>query len=314
MIFVEDWGAGYGSPYIVDAGFEESADQVGRLVEDGDDLRLHTPPKPSDDKTIAFVDGIRRAEAWLYRSETTGESARGLAGAFAVGAVVVGRGAPAVYAHEHVEHLAIWGSGFAGPTLIAPGGWTWASRSVPSSDPDAPLEHFQRAMRTQEGLLASQLAEKEEGLVIIDGPLDYVTARQALVIGHVKTHRRAFLPAEIHARIPALRLAERTSVFALEDRYSCYLRIAETGPFAGPWSGIVRLHLPGHAGLDTAVALADAATCRLPTFAGVPHRDPRAPQNLQPIGALESHLRRLMGDVGLATRAVRDAVRAQRAA
>jgi hypothetical protein len=313
MIFVEDWGAGYGSPYVVDVEFEETADQVGRLVEDGEDLRAHAPAKQGEETRIAFVDGIRRAEAWLYRMETNGDSARGLAGAFAVGAVVIRPGAHAEYADEHVQHLAIWGSGFAGPTLRAAGGWVWTSRSIPSSEADAPLETLQKAMRTHEGILASQLAE-EEGLVIIDGPLDYVTAREALVIGHVKTHRRAFLPATMHARIPALKVAERTSIFELEDRYSCYVRIAEVGPFAGPWSGIVRLHLPGHAGLDAAIGLADIATSRLPTFAGVPHRDPRAPQNLQPIGALESHLRRLMGDVALATRAVRDAVRTERAA
>ena len=48
----------------------------------------------------------------------------------------------------------------------------------------------------------------------------------------------------------------------------------------------------------------------VPRFAGVPHRDPRAPQNLQPIGALETHLRHLLGHPGLATRAVREAVAA----
>jgi hypothetical protein len=313
MIFVEDWGAGYGSPYVVDSQFEETAEQVGRLVEDGDELCPHASPKCLEESNVAFVDGIRRAEAWLYRMEADGDAARGLAGAFAVGAVVIRPGEHAEYAHEHIEHIAIWGSGFAGPSLQAAGGWQWSSVSVPSAEPDAPLDHLQNAMRTQEGILASRLAV-EEGLVIIDGPLDYVTSRNALVVGHVKTHRRAFLPPAIHARIPMLKLGERTSLFELEDRYSCYLRIAEAGPFAGPWSGIVRLHLPGHAGLDAAIALADTASSRLPAFAGVPHRDPRAPQNLQPIGALESHLRRLMGDVGLATRAVRDAVRAGRAA
>ena len=34
----------------------------------------------------------------------------------------------------------------------------------------------------------------------------------------------------------------------------------------------------------------------LPGFASSPIRDPRAPQNLYPIGALEDHLRRRMGD------------------
>jgi len=52
----------------------------------------------------------------------------------------------------------------------------------------------------------------------------------------------------------------------------------------------------------------DQAAAILPRYAGVAHRDPRAPQNLQPVGALEAHLRHLLGDPGLAYRAVREAV------
>jgi hypothetical protein len=308
MIFVEDWGAGYGSPYVVDLEFEKDAVPDGNLVEDGADLRPHLPTANDDTKSVAFVDGIRRAEAWLYRLEESGDSARGLAAAYAVGAVLTH---PARFAHferEQITRLAIWGNGFAGPTLATAGGWTWTSRSIPSFDPDAPLDELQIAMRAAEGRLAETLAANDDTLVIIDGPLDYITSRDANVVGHVKTHHRAFLPAELHARIPDLPLGARSSIFELKERYSCYLRIASPGPFSGPWSGIVRLHLPGHAGLEGAVALADATASRLPAYAGVPHRDPRAPQNLQPIGALESHLRHLMGDATLATRAVRDAV------
>jgi hypothetical protein len=39
-----------------------------------------------------------------------------------------------------------------------------------------------------------------------------------------------------------------------------------------------------------------------------PHIDPRAPQNLVPIGALERELRHRMGDPGLVYRALRLAV------
>ncbi len=44
-----------------------------------------------------------------------------------------------------------------------------------------------------------------------------------------------------------------------------------------------------------------AITGLLPRFAGVRHRDPRAPQNLQPVGALEKHLRHLLGPADYAT-------------
>jgi hypothetical protein len=60
-----------------------------------------------------------------------------------------------------------------------------------------------------------------------------------------------------------------------------------------------------------AATVADEVAATIPRYAGVPHRDPRAPQNLQPIGALETHLRHLLGDPGLAYRAVREAVAAR---
>ena len=77
---------------------------------------------------------------------------------------------------------------------------------------------------------------------------------------------------------------------------------------SGPWSGVVRLELPQSAGLRECAERASAVTGLLPRFAGVRHRDPRAPQNLQPVGALEKHLRHLLGSAGYAARAVRDAV------
>jgi len=75
-----------------------------------------------------------------------------------------------------------------------------------------------------------------------------------------------------------------------------------------PWAGIVRLEMPASAGLGTAAAQADVLAVALLRFAGVAHRDPRAPQNLQPVGALEKHLRALLGPSGLATRAIRESV------
>jgi len=42
--------------------------------------------------------------------------------------------------------------------------------------------------------------------------------------------------------------------------------------------------------------MADLATASLPRFASSRHRDPRAPQNLYPIGGLERELRRRSGD------------------
>jgi hypothetical protein len=61
-------------------------------------------------------------------------------------------------------------------------------------------------------------------------------------------------------------------------------------------AGLLRLETS--AGLDrpAVVALADLSARTLPRFASDPVRDPRAPQNLYPVGALEGRLRHLLGD------------------
>ena len=165
-------------------------------------------------------------------------------------------------------------------------------------------------MREEEGRLAEDLCEAGY-LVVVDGPLNFVRSRDLPVVGYVKTHYRALLPPEHHARIPELQAGERCSLFRLgQDRYSCYLRLAAPGETSSPWYGIVRLEMPQSPGLAAAIAVADSVAATVPPYAGVSHRDPRAPQNLQPIGALERHIRHLLGHAGLATRAVREAVQA----
>jgi hypothetical protein len=51
-------------------------------------------------------------------------------------------------------------------------------------------------------------------------------------------------------------------------------------------------------------------TATLPRYASARHKDPRAPQNLYPIGGLERELRRRLGDKELAIRALRSSAAA----
>ena len=47
-------------------------------------------------------------------------------------------------------------------------------------------------------------------------------------------------------------------------------------------------------------------THNLPRFASRPEHDPRAPQNLLPVGALEKRLRHELGDVAYIRRLIED--------
>ena len=305
-VFVEDWAASYGSPYLVQPDEPLRADV--ELVEDGDRLVAHPGVPPTREAEIAFVDGVRRGEASLYQHcSATGAVAHGVAGGHACGAVI-GDGRALCFGETRVRRLVIWGSGLTGALPSIHGGWSWVSASIAGSAPDAPLKELQTRMREDEGRLAEDLCERGY-LVVIDGPLNFVRSRELPVVGYVKTHYRALLPEEHHSLIPELRAGERTSLFRLgADRYSCYLRLTVRSATSSPWYGIVRLEVPQSSGLSAAVEVTNYVAGAIPRFAGVAHRDPRAPQNLQPIGALETHLRHLLGHAGLAARAVREAV------
>jgi hypothetical protein len=305
-IYVEDWAATYGSPYLVRS--DEAAPAEVHLVEDGSRLECH-PGRPGEQERMAFVDGVRRGDACLYQEDpASGELRRGLAGSHACGAVFTEPREVPVIERTQVSRLIVWGGGLSGGLPGQPGGWSWSVESIANTDPDAPLAELQERMRRAESLLAARLCA-EGFLTVLDGPLTFVRSSDQPMLGYIKTHHRPLLDPAAHRAVPALRAGERTSVFAVgADRYSCYLRLADAGEAAGPWAGIVRLEVPQAAGLDAAVDAMDRAAAALPRFAGVAHRDPRAPQNLQPVGALETRLRHLLGHPGLARRAVRGAV------
>lgn len=305
-VYVEDWAASYGPAYLVTP--DDAGSASAELVEDGPHLLPHdgVPPERGDG-AIAFVDGVRRGEATLWQEDSAGRSGRGVAGGHACGAVI-GDSATVAFGDGRVQRMVIWGSGMSGRLPAIRGGWSWATASVADGHPDAPLKELQIRMRQEEGRLAEQLCA-EGYLTVVDGPLNFVRSRDLPVVGFVKTHHRALLDPEHHRKIPTLGPGQRSSLFRLgQDRYSAYLRLAPVSATSSPWSGIVRIEIPQSAGLAAAISTADRIAGVIPRYAGVAHRDPRAPQNLQPVGALEKYLRHQLGSAALAVRAVREAV------
>jgi hypothetical protein len=90
-VFVEDWAASYGSPYLI---VPDGAETIGVLVEDGAAMIAHSPAAAAALlEPIAFVDGVRRGDASLYQADTTtGLLARGIAGSHGCGAVIINPG------------------------------------------------------------------------------------------------------------------------------------------------------------------------------------------------------------------------------
>jgi hypothetical protein len=146
-------------------------------------------------------------------------------------------------------------------------------------------------------------------IVVRDGPLNRLYGISTEVVGLVKSHHKTYLPVELHREVPSTltRPGQRTGLFRLRDEaLGCYLRLPTKGRVS-PWTGIVRIDVPASGGLERASDVADRVCALIPRYSGVAHIDPRAPANLQPIGALETRLRHLLGDPSGAIRAARGA-------
>ena len=299
-VWTEDWDPAYGTPATFEV--DDSAE-----VEQAEAGGGHVAPAAVQAVPLCFVDGRRRAELSLWAEHAaTGTRVPCLVGAYAVGAVTIRPGGPATYGGIRIGRLAIWGGGHTGD-VVAPGR-RWVSTSTTTLEPAELLAHLQDRMRAAEGVLALDAAALGWH-VVLDGPLNRIRSLHGLVTGYVKTHHRQILPDDAHALVPTLALGARTRIYAAgTDRYTCYTRVGYGGRGASPWGGIARLEFPSVAGIDAVAERATQLASVLGRYAGIAHRDPRAPVNLTPVRNLERHLSRLMGPVGLATRAARDAV------
>ena len=305
-VFCSEWAATYGNPYL-EAPTAPADTDVARIVEDDGVLRTHSVLN-APDTTLVFVDGVRRMEAYLT-AERSGTAVRGVSGAHGVGAVVCTPERVPMFERCASRRYLVWEGGRDLGLPPHPTGFVWEVDSI-APGADTPAEaRLQDLMRDAERVLAEDLTG-DDRLVVLDGPLNRVRTQGRRVVGYVKTHHRIPLDANGRAVVATLIAGQRTSLFLpRDDVYSAYIRLPSTRP-AGVWGATIRLEIPTHVGIRAAVELADLATALLPHYAGVGHIDPRAPQNLQPVAALERHLRHGLGDVALAVRATREAVTA----
>jgi hypothetical protein len=260
---------------------------------------------------VWFVDGVRRVEVRLIaETDTGGRRVPGLFGSFAVGAVRCEDRAE--FASHAVARAIVTGGGLVPDRVEVPCGadrLEFESATDPSDEPERPLLRLQDLMREREAALAAEVAGGGTELVLVDGPLSLRDPTRAPVVGVVKRFARRYLESEQEQLLALLEAGQRTPVFGLElpdqavERYAWYLRLV---PLRPPWhdhAGVVRCEVPAGIGIDAAVRLADTVTAMLPRFAGRP-TDPRAPQNLAPVGGLETWLRHRMGHPAIVRRAV----------
>jgi hypothetical protein len=312
----DPWAPEYGMGF--DVHVEEAPALADPFVETTDWSSPITP-EPARREPIWFVDGVRRVELRLLADEGQ-VRAPALFGSFAVGSVRCDE--RATFGEHRVERAVIAACGLTLTRIeVRTGSATlcYEPASEAKADPNAPLERLQALMRDAENAMAGRLAASGAGLVLVDGPLRLGDAVAGPVVGVIKRLVRRYLEPEHDALLALLGPGERTPLFGLVDQqgsvrgFSWYSRIVPMRPAWHDQAGIVRCEVRPAVGVEGAADLADRVTAALPGFAGRPG-DPRAPQNLAPVGGLETWLRHRMGHAGLIRRSLTDwLVRQQRA-
>jgi hypothetical protein len=298
------WAPEYGTAMQFDA--EEVSGADGR--EATTDPTIEGPwqavaPSGPVPGAVQIIDGVRRAEAHGMDEDADGAAVFGLFGSLAVGAVrLEPTGARLLdgsfrvarrYLQTGGEPVAREVSSGAASLRFAP---EIPDQAHTSNDLVAALN---RLMLDEEARLAESLSRDESTLTFVDGPLRLRAPGQR-VVGYIKRIHRWYLDPEHQLLLPRLRPGERTPLFRIveagHERTSWYLRLADLRTHFHPLAGLLRLEVPGPLPLADAAALADQSARVLPMLASSPVRDPRSPQNLIPVGALESALTHRLGD------------------
>ena len=259
----------------------------------------------------AFVDGVRRIEARVIAHEP-GKLIYGLFGTVGVGNVLR-TDHTARISSAFVHRYLILGSGKKKSEAVRVGGSNLAFDGFASgyNTPPDMVDELQNLMRIAEASLGQSLLASST-CVFVDGPLTYYSTSSQALVGIIKRIHRLYLPTEYLDLLALLEKGQRTPLFMIDDgkynRYSCYIRLTQPLPTEHPYAGLIRIEIRSSVGLETTLNLANFASQELPKFASSRIRDPRAPQNLLPIGALEDELKRRLGDALLIQRGIQQRI------
>jgi hypothetical protein len=298
------YGVAYGEEMTGDALHESTAELNLDLEVPADRWQPVTAndgdPVPS---TILFLDGVRRIDARVWLHTGDGQPEPGIAASYAAGLVCLN--GTARITDVTVERGLFTAAAEAADIDSRHARYVARKAAGPGMD-QLSLSLQQHLSETEIRLaLLFRAAHPDAGdLLFVDGPL---RGRSHLdrTIGYIKTHHTTYLPPPQAAVVSALRPGQRTPAFTMGTswrRNSWYLRLPGTS--GAPWAGVVRLECSADMPVREVRRLASLSAVLLPPLASSPHKDPRAPQNLVPIGGLERELRRRLGDQQLLFRSL----------
>lgn len=297
---LDPWTPTYESALQVEEEDAGGVPDVNHFVET-DDWRVIEPPRPDPlPSPVFFIDGVRRIDTGVV-DEADGGIAYGLLGSYAAGATVHRDGRADIYA-EHIARRVILGAGREHAPIHVPAGsltLQYDPASTPENSRSKVVAEIQVLMRKLEGDLGRDIAQQAE-LTFVDGPLTYLLPLEEPILGYVKTHARYYVGPDLIPVLNALTTGTRTPIFQFGTegvgRYSWYTRVGPKRAMDYSMAGVVRVEISSTVGAETAAKYADLSTAILPRFATTAAWDPRAPQNLYPVSALESRLHQRLGD------------------
>ena len=319
---LDPWAAEYNTAFHADTSAHTEKTNVNASFEVAQaDWHAIKPPESHilwDD--LLFLDGSRRIEARVLLENEQAEVAFGALGTYGVGVVSccanLSRRATFIDLHAHgmqnVNRICVLSSGHSLPDFkLLPnmrsqlGQLEYRVVSSSERDADAVIRRLQVEMLNAEQLLASRLVEAfPNALIICDGPRPF-GLKETNVIGYIKTIHDVKVGKSQLELIRQLEEGERSPIYLIEtddkqrQYFEWFLRLRDPRPWLYSLAGMVRLQAYAGANpeetFETAQIIADWSCLNLRAFASRQHQDPRAPQQLLPIRALENELGRRMG-------------------
>jgi hypothetical protein len=319
---LDPWAAEYNTAYYAEVANRED-DQVSLDTALEHPADAWQPVRDAPPETlwtdVFFLDGSRRVEERVLLEQDRRQLAFGAMGTYAVGAVSCCShfSRPATFVGDmRVKRVCALSSGYdrvndPAPlelTALAPfqlGHLRYDIIPTEETDADAVVRKLQQEMLEAEKALAGNLADTHEhALIIVDGRRSLVS-RERNLVGYVKTiHDIKINRAQLDV-VQKLEQGERSPIYLVnpgrseQQYFEWFLRLRDPRPWLYSLAGMVRLQ--AYAGseaeqyLGDTINLANWLSATLPKLASRQHQDPRAPQQLLPVRALEAELRRRMG-------------------
>jgi hypothetical protein len=314
----DPWVGDYTSAFQIDEAQEEHDTQlpVDLTVEQAEWSAVSPPVAIDQPEAVVFVDGVQNVDQRLLAVGEDGAHINAALVSIAAGAFIVRPETPRIE-EVRAERCLVVGNPSECDALEIP----WGDISVLYRHHPYPQGGYQAVAQAIDGLrrnleleVAEAMTRRGYPLVVMDGRLRIFPGDLTSVVGYAKTMHTRYLPPIQWALLPQLAAGQRTPVFRIEQQkplYSWYLRLQEPRPADFAFSGIVRLEAIAEMPDTRAVFLADLTAAILPSLASHPWQDPRAPQNLLPLSALEDSLRRELGDRNSLRRAITDYLHVQ---